>query len=57
MLGVLFLLASAGFGGAAHPGLLQTTLSWLGMIKILLGLFNLLPPFPWANPDDPDHGR
>src|ERR1700724_2728933 len=49
LLGVVFFLASVAIGGGAdNPGLLAATLSWLGYIHFLLGVFNLVPAFPLA---------
>jgi Zn-dependent protease/CBS domain-containing protein len=46
VLGAAFYLASATFGGGAHPSLLSATLAWLGYINIVLGVFNLVPAYP-----------
>src|SRR6202023_1874918 len=40
LLGALFFLASIAVGGGASRGLVPATLSWLGYINILLGVFN-----------------
>jgi Zn-dependent protease/CBS domain-containing protein len=46
VLGAVFYLISVAIGSGPHPGLVAATLSWLGYINILLGLFNLVPAFP-----------
>src|ERR1700674_1735906 len=46
LLGAVFLLAAAVIGAGANSALLSASLAWLGYINILLGAFNLLPPFP-----------
>ncbi|MBO0685978.1 MAG: site-2 protease family protein [Candidatus Dormibacteraeota bacterium] len=46
VLGGVFYAVAVGLGGVPNTGLLRATLSWLGNINLLLGLFNLLPAFP-----------
>jgi Zn-dependent protease len=46
VLGAIFTVLAAALSGVANVRLLQATLSWLGYINFLLGLFNLLPAFP-----------
>src|SRR5207302_5311082 len=46
VLGAIFYFVSVAVGGGSHPGLVPATLSWLGYINILLGIFNLVPAFP-----------
>ena len=46
VLGAVFYIVAIAIGGGAHPGLVAATLSWLGYINIVLGIFNLVPAFP-----------
>ena len=46
VLGAIFYFVSVALGGGGHRGLVPATLSWLGYINILLGIFNLVPAFP-----------
>ncbi|MEZ5142878.1 MAG: site-2 protease family protein [Acidimicrobiales bacterium] len=45
-LGVAFLAAAAGLEVLAPSALAVTALAWLGVINLVLGVFNLLPAYP-----------
>lgn len=45
-LGVVFLAAGAGVEVLAPSALAVTALAWLGVINLVLGVFNLLPAYP-----------
>ncbi|HXM55269.1 MAG TPA: site-2 protease family protein [Candidatus Dormibacteraeota bacterium] len=45
-LAVVFLLLAAAMAAAGVPALVVAAASWLGVVNVLLGGFNLLPAFP-----------
>jgi Zn-dependent protease/CBS domain-containing protein len=46
VLGGLFLLLGSALPGGHQPRLLFVTLTWLGTVNLVLGLFNLIPAAP-----------